>query len=71
MYHFLYCSSVWHHCMFEVCMIAKNWKGCLNEHCVIYTVMCLLKIALCFMVVLVTALWIDLTRICQLLCLKQ
>ena len=43
----------------------------MNEHCVICTVMSLLKIALCFMVVLVTALWIDVSRICQLLCLKQ
>ena len=62
----LYNSFIMSHSRYSITvwsLIAKNWMGCTNDHCVTYTVMNLLKVAL-FMVILVTALWIDVSRTC-------
>ena len=60
MSHFHYCSSIRHHYLKSD---SKNWIGCMNEHFVTCTVTSLHKLAL-FVIVLVTALWIDVSRTC-------
>ena len=61
MSHFYYCSSIWHNCLKSDSK--KNWIGCMNEHFITCTVTGLHNLAL-FVIVLVTALWIDVSRTC-------
>ena len=59
MSHFHYCSSIWHNCL------KSDGKklGCMNEQFVTCTVTSLHKLAL-FVIALVLALWIDVSRTC-------
>ena len=61
MSHFHYCSSIWHDCFKSDSK--KLDIGCMNELSVTCIVTSLHKLAL-FVIVLVTALWIDVSRTC-------
>ena len=69
MSHFHYFFSIWRG-ITAWSLIGENWIGCMNEHLVACTVTSLHKLAL-FFIVLVRALWIDVSRTRKLLYLRQ